>query len=91
MLETTNKLINRMNQFMDKAKAEIKVEDVLTMDQNSREALGLALDMYQDACELARKNAEVIERLDKTTQELLETNKKLLETNKKLLEKAKDL
>ena len=84
MLEKTNKLINKMDQFMDKAKAEIKFDDLLNMDQNSREALGLALEMYSASCELARKNAEIIERLDKTTQELLETNKKLLERAKDL-------
>ena len=36
------------------------------------------MELYEMSCEIAVKQAKVIERIDKTTQELLEINKQLL-------------
>ena len=69
---------------MKKAKAELSVEDLLNMDQNTREALKLAIEIYSDSRELAIEQAQIIERLDFTTQELLRINKQLLENSRGL-------
>lgn len=84
MVQTTRELLDKTDEFMKKAKAELSVEDLLDMDQNTREALKLAFEIYSDSRKLAIEQAEIIERLDFTTQELLRINKKLLENSRDL-------
>ena len=84
MVQTTRELLDKTDEFMKKAKAELSVEDLLDMDQSTREALKLALEMYSASRELAIEQAQIIERLDFTTQELLRINKQLLENSRGL-------
>lgn len=84
MEQTMRKLLDKTDEFMKKAKAEISVDDVLNMDRNTREAFKLALEMYSASRELAIEQAQIIERLDSTTQELLRINKQLLENSRGL-------
>lgn len=84
MVQTTRELLDKTDEFMKKAKAELNVEDLLDMDQNTREALKLAFEIYSASRELAIEQAQIIERLDFTTQELLRINKQLLENSRGL-------
>lgn len=71
-------MIDKMDKVMDKVKAQFSMDDMLEMESYEVELLKESMELYQMSCELAKEQAEVIERLDKTTQELLEINKQLL-------------
>lgn len=83
MLNNTKKLINQLNELMNLCMAEIKFTDIAEMDKNTMEAIRISSQLYKTSCELAVKQAEMIESLDKKTNELLEINEKLLAKSNK--------
>lgn len=82
--EKTNKMIDKMNKVMDKVKAKFTMDDMMNMETEEIELLKESMELYNLSIEMAKEQAEVIERLDKTTQELLGINKLLLERTKGL-------
>ena len=79
MLKTTEKLIKQCNEIKEVAFAQFGMEDVLELDDETFKMVKVSMEMYNTAMELAMKQAEIIDSLDKKTNELLEMNKKLLE------------
>lgn len=78
MLKTTEKLIKQAEEIKKATFAQFGVEDVLELDDETFKVVKVSMEMYDTAMELAVKQAEIIEGLDKKTNELLEINKILL-------------
>lgn len=78
MLKTTKKLIEQVDEIKKATFAQFGVEDVLDLDDETFKMVKVSMAMYDTAMELAVKQAEIIESLDKKTNELLEINKMLL-------------
>lgn len=78
MLKTTKKLIGQMEEVKKMTLAQFGVEDVLDLDDETFKMAKVTMEMYDTALELSLKQAEVIDALDKKTDELLEINKRLL-------------
>lgn len=78
MLKTTKKLIEQLEEVKKMAFAQFGIEDVLDLDDESFKMAKVTMEMYDTALELSLKQAEVIDALDKKTDELLEINKRLL-------------
>ena len=81
MLKATKKLIEQAAEIKKVTFARFGVEDVLDLDDETFKMVKVSMEMYDTAMELAVRQAEIIESLDKKTNELLEMNKKLLKHN----------
>lgn len=80
----TKEMINKLDELMDKFKTRVTLKDLEYMNPEDLELMKESMKLYEMSCEIAVKQAEVIDRLDKTTQELLAINKTLLERTKGL-------
>lgn len=74
----TEMMIDKMDKVMEKFKAKMTLDDMMNMESDDLALLKESMELYEMSCEIAVKQAKVIERIDKTTQELLEINKQLL-------------
>ena len=89
MREVTEKLIGEMDDVMEKLfKSSFTFDYTTSMSQDEFETLKLVRDMYSTSCELAIEQAEIIDKLNRNTEELLRINKELIDMNKELLRRT---
>lgn len=74
----TEQMIDKMNGLMEKVSSKLTLRDLKDMSADDIEMLQESVKLYEMSCEIAMKQAEIIESLDKKTDELLEINKTLL-------------
>lgn len=89
MREVTEKLIGEMDDVMEKLfKSSFTFDYTTSMSQDEFETLKLVRDMYSTSCEFAREQAEIIDKLNRNTEELLRINKELIDMNEELLRRT---
>lgn len=85
MLQTkTNEMINQIDELMEGYKTMIDFDTIMTMDPKQFELIQKTMSLYETSCSLAREQAEIIDSLDRKTDELLKINRTLLERSKGL-------
>lgn len=85
MLQTkTNEMINQIDELMESYKTMIDFDTIMTMDPKQFELIQKTMSLYETSCSLMREQAEIIDSLDRKTDELLKINRTLLERSKGL-------
>ena len=82
MYEETKKVIDGCDEVMNMAVSQMDFSDFLELDENTMKAMVTVGKLYKQSKNLALKQAEIMDRLEKQNDELLEKVNVLLARTK---------
>lgn len=82
MYEETKKVMDGCDEVMNMAVSQMDFSDFLELDENTMKAMVTVGKLYKQSKNLALKQAEIMDRLEKQNDELLKKVNVLLERTK---------